>query len=68
MTKRINVKDGLPDYGELVSVYSQEADKYGYAKLVRKKKYNGTFSEWVFDESQSIQYSSISHWWELPEF
>ncbi len=67
MTKRISVEDSLPDYGELVSVYSQEGDKYGYAKLGSKKRYNETVNKWVIEEAQSIRYSPISHWWPVPE-
>ncbi len=45
MIKRKNVKDGLLMIGELVSVYSQEDDKYGYAKLESKKRYSETVNK-----------------------
>ena len=67
MAKRISIEDRLPDTGRLVSVYSQEDEKYGYAKLESKKIYGETINKWVFDEPQLIEYSTISHWWELPE-
>ena len=67
MIKRINVKDDLPDSDILVSVYSERDDKYGYARLVSKKKYGETIQEWSFDEKQDIEYSIISHWWPIPE-
>ena len=64
--KRISVKDDLPDPGVLVSVYSERDAKYGYARLVSKKKYGETIHEWSFEGKQDIEYSTISHWWPIP--
>ena len=62
----ISIKNYMPDSEILVSVYSERDDKYGYARLVSKKKYGETIHEWSFEGKQDIEYSTISHWWPIP--
>ncbi len=67
MNEMISIKDEMPDPGVLVSVYSQQDDIYGYARWSSKKKFDSTIGKWALDRAQKIEYSPISHWWELPE-
>ncbi len=61
MTKMIPVTQDMPNPEALVSVYSQQDNLYGYALWSVKKRIGSEIGKWTFDESQSIQYSPISH-------
>lgn len=67
MTKMIPVTEDMPDPGVLVSVYSEQDDVYGYARWLSKKKFGSVIGKWAFVDSQSIEFSPISHWWPVPE-
>ncbi len=67
MNKMIPITEAMPEPEVLVSVYSKQGDVYGYARWSNKKKFGSVIGRWTCNDSQSIGFSPISHWWPVPE-
>ncbi len=56
MAEMISTEDEMPEPGALVSVYNEHDNKYGYARLVSRKKYGEAIYGWSYDVRQDIEF------------